>query len=139
MNLDTSKWSQADYQTGLALLCAEAGQIECKIGEKLFNESPSQLKHVPARPALKGGPENLLSDFALMALHIAKLNELDGLNAEAVIKTGTATAASAIATPVKTGATASAPSFDPDIQLLAARGVKSYAELSALQLSAPSD
>lgn len=132
------KQNQTDYQCAIALKTAEATRLEGVLKAAVRAEA------IPARPDLTG---NLIENFAAIDAHVAELRKLVGMNSQTArldtIARSTAGAglrgtvqASSESSAKPTAATA--PAWNPDAAILAAHGVATYAELSALEDDEPS-
>lgn len=140
------RWDQNDYRAANDALCIEATRLEATLR--------AAGKDVPARPAQKA---NVVESYEAMTGHMAQLHALVSLSimkpsaaatratqqqaeppdpaAPAVPGALPAPAAVAptqvIVVRPNPSATISNPQFNPDAKILAARGVKTVAELNA--------
>lgn len=137
MNLDTKTPSQSDCVARIALRKTNCTRAEEILRTKLSDEQ------IPARPQLKGGSANLLTDLALITAHEIKLNELVSMNPETarIDRISKSSTGAGVPDPQTTGASAIATApgaqWNPDALILAARGATTHTELSAMQLPPP--
>lgn len=117
--LDTSKWGAADYIAGSHRLADEIRQLEAMLATSVPSDK------IPARPALKGGGANGITDFAILADHAAKLRQLVNVSGESVIVPPTAANPGAVATPAQKPA---AKAWDPDAVLAAHKAGHQHAD-----------